>query len=109
MSWNKNTIIHSEIDPVIEILKELEASYSLSVLGTVMGHGLNDDYADPTEYDKDGDKYYPIRKLECKNFVILEQIVRTTDCDTDDEIISKKFKKNKVPKNWKLERTIKNS
>ncbi len=95
MSYNKNTVRVSEINKTIELLKEFKVKYKLTVLGKVEGYGLNDDYKD--------DSTYEIRKLEYKDKVIIEQMVREEDCDSDDFITSKKFNKNKVPKKWKIE------
>lgn len=95
MSWDKNTIRNSEIDKTIEILKEFNEQYKLKILGKVRGYGLNDDYVE--------DDMYKIRKLIYKDFIILEKMIRSSDCDFDDVIHSFKFKKNKVPKKWKIE------
>ena len=100
MSYNKNTVNCSDIDTIIETLKELNVKYILKDIGKVTGYGLNDDYA---KTDK-----HKIRKLTYEDFVVLEKIKRTTDCDTDDLIVSKKFHKNKVPKKWEIEETIEN-
>jgi hypothetical protein len=100
MSWDKNTIVHSEIDAIISIFEEIHYPYKLKILGEVMGCGLNDD---------DG-QIYSIRSLEYKtkkgyNIVLLERMERTSDCDGDDYIVVHKFNKKDVPKNWKLEIT----
>jgi len=95
MSYDKNTVSASEINKTIELLKELKIEYKLTILGKVEGYGLNDDYKD--------DSTYEIRKLEYKDKVILERMVREEDCDSNDYIISKKFDKKKVPKKWKIE------
>ena len=101
MSWDKNTIITSSVDSIIETLNNLNTPYCLEEIGKVRGDGLNDDY--------NGIDFYPLRKLEYEGFVVLEQIIRTTDCDTDDTIISKSFPKDKIPKRWKKEVIIVNS
>lgn len=98
MSYNKNTIRRSEIDKTIELLKEFKTDFKLTTIGVVTGYGLNDDYAKSDKHE--------IRKLEYNDFVILEQMVRNKDCDMDDIIISIKFKKDKLPKKWKIEKTI---
>ena len=100
MSYNKNTIRSSDIDSIIEVLKELKVEYKEEKIGDVTGFGLNDDYSNT-------DKHV-IRKLTYNDYVVLEKIVRTTDCDSNDVIVSKKFKKDKVPKKWKIEETIVN-
>lgn len=101
MSYNKNTLISSEIGNTIKILDRLKVPYTLTDLGTVRGQGLNDDY--------EGIDSYKIRKLEYGDYVIIEQMRRTNDCDTDDYIVSEEFLKNKAPKEWDLEITITDS
>ncbi|MFA6073945.1 MAG: hypothetical protein WC758_07560 [Candidatus Woesearchaeota archaeon] len=95
MSWDKNTRNCSELDKTIELLKELKIPYKVKVLGTVIGHGNNDDYALSDKHE--------IRRLDYNDKVILEQMRRNDDCDFDDLIISLKFEKSKVPKKWKIE------
>jgi len=97
MSWNKNTVSYSEINATITVLKELGQEYKLTILGTVPGHGSNDEYK--SKYD--------IRKLEYKDTVIIEQMKRHFDCDSDDIIISFRFTgDDKIPEDWKLEITV---
>ena len=100
MSWDKNTIRASEIDTTMKVLTELKVEHTIETIGKVRGYGLNDDYAKTD--------IHLIRKLTYKNFVVLEQMVRNTDCDLNDVIISEKFDKDKVPKKWDIEITIKN-
>jgi len=95
MSWDKNTLILSEVSSIVSLLDELHISYTLTVLGTVHGRGLNDTLSDRN--------YYEIRKLEYKDSVVLEQMHRTEDCDADDYIISMRFIKGQEPKTWPLE------
>lgn len=97
MSWEKLTINKSEIDKTIELLKEFKIKYKLTILGEVIGYGLNDDIG------IDESKKYKIRKLEYKDKIVLEQRVKSDDCDMDDYILSFKFDKNKVPKKWRIE------
>ena len=59
---------------------------------------LNDDRED-----------YPIRKLEYGNFVLLEQMTKTTDCDTDDFITCTHFHKDSVPEKWEIKVVIDNA
>ena len=42
MSWDKNTINNSEIDRLVDLLKDLKINYTLTLLTSVMGRGLND-------------------------------------------------------------------
>jgi len=101
MSWDKNTLIITEVDSTIETLKSFNTPYKLTILGEIRGRGLNDD----------GEASYPylIRRLEYKDTVILEQMISATDCDTDDVLMSYRFDKKDEPKNWKIEEEIKNS
>lgn len=101
MGWDKNTWSLSQIDAIIKTLKHLKTPYKLTVLGKVNATGINDYWEDRKEYK--------IRKLEYKNIIILEQMHRTSDCDTDDIIESHEFRKEYIPKQWKLEITIQNS
>jgi len=107
MSWNKNTINRSTVDGTISVLKNLGTPYKVTILGRVMGLGLNDDIF---QEDIKGmlhreSKHYEIRKLKYKDVIILEKMVRSGDCDADDYIVSYEFKINNVPKNWKIEET----
>ena len=99
MSWNKNTFNISEIDSIIKVLKEISIDFRCEEIGKVRGRGLNDDYYCGT----DEEKYYSLRKLYYNNFVVLEQMIRNSDCDIDDVITSFKFDKDKEPVNWKIE------
>jgi len=100
MSWDKNTVIVSEIDKTIELLEEFNIKYKLTIIGTVEGYGLNDDL---NMFDGVS-KNYEIRKLEYKDKVIMEQMIRDEDCDANDYIVSRKFDKSKAPKKWKIEK-----
>lgn len=93
MSWNKNTRVESSVDATIEVLKKLSVPYTVTVLGTVIGMGLND-------YD---DKRYDIRRLQYRDTVLLEAMYRTEDCDSDDYLISYDFTLDTEPKAWKIE------
>lgn len=97
MSWNKNTIDYSNINAIIRVLKDMEEPYKVTVLGKVKGLGLNDE----------DDAYYELRRLEYKDKVILEKMIRISDCDMDDSIISVEYSKIDEPKKWKIEETIK--
>lgn len=95
MSWNKNTIVRSSLDSVKFTLDKLDYPYELSVLATVRGRGLNDDVLFG---GADDDKTYEIRRLKCDKFVVLEQMLHTFDCDSDDYLSSQIF--NEEPKLW---------
>jgi len=91
MSWNKNTINHSEIDATINLLKKVGINYELRVLGKVQNRGLG------ATDDCD------MRRLSYEGLVMLETIYRTSDCDADDVISSVSFESAYEPKDWKLE------
>lgn len=108
MSWDKQTIVLSFVNATIATLKDLNILYTLTELGQVQGNGRNDD---DLGKDAEGDpipigRCYPIRKLEYGDVVILEQMQRTHDCDTDDVILAFKFEKGKEPKDWPIDITI---
>ena len=92
MSWDKNTISFSDIDAVIDVLKDVGLDYKLSVMARVRGWGLNDDYT--------GKEFWELRRLEYGNTVYLEKIEQDADCDVDDIITSSKFTKSTEPKDW---------
>lgn len=96
MSWNKNTINLSTLAAVKEVLDDLNQFYIFTVEGEVKGLGLNDS----------GDKKYQICRLEYGDYVVLEQMLRSDDCDSNNMLVSYKFKKDKVPKRWKIEKNI---
>ncbi len=105
MSWDKNTVNMSNIDGTILTLKKLGVPYKVTILSKVKGLGLNDDI-----FEEDikgilhpGIRYYDIRKLEYKDTIILEKMLRDNDCDFDDVIVSYEFKKGQEPKDWKTE------
>jgi len=108
MSYNKNTINRSAVDATIQVLKNLKIPYKLTILGKVIGLGSNNEVF---EEDIKGilhptNKYYEIKKLEYKDVVILEKIIRNNDYDIDDYIMSYEFKINYVPRNWKIEEKL---
>ncbi len=43
MSWDKNTVVISEIDTTLEVLREIGVPHVLRTWGCVYGRGLNDD------------------------------------------------------------------
>lgn len=102
MSWNKNTVVVSDIDSRVDMLKENGIPYTLTILGKVSGMGLND-AASQGILDSSS---YLIRKLEYKDKLIVEQMQRQQDCDFDDHLVSIKFLKSEAPKEWKLEMYI---
>lgn len=99
MSWDKNTVDCSRLDTYKAILDELGLPYELTVKIAVRGMGLNDDE----------DTVYELRRLQYNNFVILERMERTSDCDTDDVITSTQFLLEDEPKDWQYEIMEENS
>jgi hypothetical protein len=95
MSWNKNTICDDTIDYTVKILEDEKLKYNLITLGEVAGFGLNDEEG----------KTYPIRLLKYNNKFLIERMIRSDDCDLDDQIVTKLYKNN-LPKFWWLEITI---
>lgn len=91
MSWNKNTVMFSEVDAVMRTLQELETPYTLEVIDSFRGMGLN---------DYDGDAMYDLRRLQYADTVILEYVELDLDCDTDDCILSTRFILWEVPNEW---------
>jgi hypothetical protein len=107
MSWDKNTLNFSQIDAVMQVLRDLGESFVLHVLGEVLGNGLNDEvFNGENEEGYPALRMYQIRKLEYKNIVLLEQMQRHPDCDIDDIIMSFKFIKGQEPTDWKIEITL---
>ena len=80
MSWNKNTINHSHIDTIIEVLEELHISYGVVNMGKVLARGVNDDH--------NSIETYTMRELTYKDIIVLERMNRNSDCDGDDIISS---------------------
>ncbi len=95
MSWDKNTINMSQIDTILDTLRETSIGYNLSVLTKVRGRGLND-----SDMFSDKETYYELRRLEYGNTVYLDKIEQDADCDTDDIISSHKFTRATAPKDW---------
>jgi hypothetical protein len=96
MSWNKNTVVMSSVDAVVKTLNDVGVEYNLELLGEVSGCGLNDDYG----FGRDK---YPIRKLTYGDKVLMEQMNRSSDCDCDDFLVSREFKRGDEPIVWPLE------
>jgi len=100
MSWDKNTINMSTIQSIIVILKQLNIKYKVTEIKKVSGMGNNDNPGD----------FYSLQKLEIKDMIYIDQMINTTDCDSDDTIITHKFsKKLGIPPNFKVQFTLDNS
>ena len=110
MSYNKNTVIDSKIDSVVETLEGIGHDYDLITIDYVEGRGINDTGMDMNGYANN--RSYPIRmivyanlsgKLNCH----LEHMVRDPDCDSDDRIVSSEYKDvDYLPDSHYLEITI---
>lgn len=98
MSWDKITIMSSDINAVIDTLESLNISYKLTTLKKVKGLGINDDET----------QLYAIRRLEYQGIVIIEKMIRTSDCDTNDCVTSFRMNLKDEPRVWEPEVTIKN-
>ena len=96
MSWDKSTYQFSDITPIVRALMRRNENFYLGVLGNVMALGINDDYRNIEDYD--------LRVLIYRGGVVLEQMRRTHDCDSDDVICSTSFNFDEVPTRWALER-----
>lgn len=83
MSYNRNTANLSRIDTITEVLDELGVFYDLKNIGKVLARGSND--------LNNGKETYIMRELRYKNFVVLERMSRSDDCDIDDVILSYKY------------------
>ena len=99
MSWNKNTINNSQLYTFAYTFGKVRRPINIEIIGYAEGYGLNDIY-------EDNIGLYPIRKLSFDDIVVLEQMQRTVDCDTDDTIVSIMFDADKVPSDWPIEITI---
>ena len=96
MELQKQTIILSRLDKIAGQLKDKNLNPHIAVLNKIKGKGNNDFIKSINSY-----RIYDIRRLDYLDFVILEQFVEVKDKELDDFIISKKFDKDEVPKNWK--------
>lgn len=96
MGWDKNTIRISGLNEIKKTLGNILFPYKLTILGEVVGHGLEDNQKEP--YTR-----YEIHRLQYSNYVILEQFERDRDCDTDDIIVSHEFLVDKEPEDWPIE------
>ena len=87
MSWNKNTVIVSEVDATVRIMDSMGMKYQLHKLGEVANMGLE------VQYDPDVLHNVPIRAIEFVDVqgvkhLLIVQMQRTLDCDSDDFVVS---------------------
>lgn len=99
MSWNKNTINLSKLDIIASTLDSAGIKYEIKELGQVKAMGLNDGYMDIEKYS--------LRSLSYKGIsgsqkIIIEQMQRTEDCDSNDFLVSFEFNE-KLPENFEIE------
>jgi hypothetical protein len=81
MGWDKNTVVLSDLDVRVAVLRDMGATFELKIRGVVKGFGLNDDE----------NKTYELRELRYHGRVIAEVMVREHDCDADDCVVSREF------------------
>lgn len=98
MSYDKNTMIFSDITPLVRELIRRKENYHLATLGTVQAKGLNDYFKAVDDID--------LRILIYSGGVVLEQMRRTSDCDLDDVIVSEVFNFNELPEKFALEKIV---
>lgn len=114
MSWNKNTIVCSDLEFRIAKLKEMNIPYKLVNLGKVSGIGLNDygesigdSFRKEVKFVAEDDLFpsvkYKLYRLEYNDKVVLEQMNRHEDCDINDHLVCREFNASDVPNDWKLE------
>lgn len=95
MSYPKNTIMFSDVTPIVRDLIAKKENYHLGTLGYVQAEGRNDD-----TYMIDS---YALRILIYKGGILLEQLRRTSDDELDDFIVSEQFNFDEMPDIWLLE------
>jgi hypothetical protein len=105
MSWDKNTVNLSSLDEIAKALDLLEIPYTITVLQTVDGWGIND-VLSVDEHGSEERKMHKIRRLNSEKIVVLEKIERRVDCDDDDAIVSYTFNPIAMPKEWVCDETI---
>jgi hypothetical protein len=98
MSWDKNTIMFSDITPITRELIRTKEKYQLFTIGKVKAMGLNDLIHGIEEYD--------LRILIYKGGVVVEQVRQMLDCDVDDVIVSETFNFDELPEKWPLIRNM---
>ena len=98
MSWNKNTIVFSDITPITRELIRNKENYHLFTIGKIKARGLNDLINNTEEYC--------LSILIYKGGIILEQARQTIDCDGDDVIVSETFNFDELPDKWPLIRNM---
>lgn len=97
MALLKKTLSLSKLDKIALDLKNQKINPQIFIIGKIKGRGINDFIPQREEF-----RTYAIRRLEHKDYVVLEQFIIVKDKDLDDYIISKKFKKGEEPENWKF-------
>ncbi len=105
MSWEKYTINLSQINAIVDVLQDVGMDFTLANITSVLGRGVNDEeWVDTADGEPElKGKIYLIRKLEYANYIIVEQMQKTHDCDCNDTLVSIKFDKDKFPEDFKYE------
>jgi len=94
MTWTKKTINLSKIDDIVFLLIEDNIFHKTSIIEKVVGQGINDLVAGGKRIE------YRLRRLDYEDIIILECITQSYDMSLDDYILSHKFTKNTIPKEW---------
>jgi len=92
---DKETIVFSNITPIVRLLVSKEENFHLNVIGNVETFGFNEDCYKIHDYD--------IRMLIYKGGVVLEQIKRSSCDSIADVVVSHSFNFDEVPEFWHLE------
>lgn len=94
-SVKKRTINLSRLDYVANFLSRYNIKVDITLLHKEKGSGVNDIIPLKNEY-----RFYFLRRLEYKGYVILEKLVKYSDANVDDVIFSHEFEDNEVPAIW---------
>jgi len=101
--WSKETFNMSTLTKIRKDLEEKGEACTETVLGVVHGRGIND----ITGWDFDKERFvtrtYILRKLVCRDYVILEQMQRAEEPDEPDFLASVLYATDEVPDTWELE------
>jgi len=95
MSYNKNTYSFSDITPLVRELMRRKENYHLASLGDVSAMSVNDNI-----------DVYTLRILIYSGGVVVEQMRKMNDCDSDDVVVSETFNFDEVPTKWPLVRVM---
>lgn len=98
----KKVIILSKMDyRIIDIIKNNRCDFHAKLLGKIKSRAFSDiDFTTGLQIE------YLIRRIDIDDYVYLEQYIATVDENTDDYIIERKIKKNKIPKTWCIKKVV---